>query len=137
AADYLILSSGVAELGEASSPWLQLLAKRFDLHTGRCVAELPEGYETPQVRVTTSQPPLTKRTRHARRPSLETVITQATELVAQSSMAPPKSIDPIPADGAARREFSFSRLNGTLHPTSIGPADDESSGDMGEEAATD
>ena len=34
AADYLILSAGVEEPGEATGPWMELLARRFDLTTG-------------------------------------------------------------------------------------------------------
>ena len=34
AADYLILSAGVEEPGKAAGPWLELIAKRFDLMTG-------------------------------------------------------------------------------------------------------
>jgi ATP-dependent helicase/nuclease subunit A len=117
AADYLILSSGVSELGEAESPWLRLLAKRFDLHTGACLASLPRGFERPQVRVTTSEPTVDARSRQRRRPNLEAVIAQAEALSANGQIAPPPSIQAIPVDVAARREFSFSRLNGTLHET--------------------
>ncbi|MBU4398286.1 MAG: UvrD-helicase domain-containing protein, partial [Planctomycetes bacterium] len=35
AADYLILSSGVERPGEAAGPWMELIARRFDLLTGQ------------------------------------------------------------------------------------------------------
>ncbi len=124
AADHLILSSGVSQLGEADSPWLRLLARRFDLHTGTCVASLPRGFETPQVRVITSEPPISERQQQRRRPNLEAVIAQAEALSAKSVAAPPASIRPIAIDAAARREFSFSRLNGTLHAARMASTDE-------------
>ncbi|MCD4726295.1 MAG: UvrD-helicase domain-containing protein, partial [Pirellulales bacterium] len=35
AADYLILSSGVKQPGEAAGPWMEMIARRFDLMTGQ------------------------------------------------------------------------------------------------------
>ena len=35
AADYLILSAGVEEPGKAAGPWMELLARRFDLMTAK------------------------------------------------------------------------------------------------------
>ncbi len=55
AADYLILSSAVDKLGEIKGPWLELLARRFDLLSGKALqADL-------QVKVTTTEPPLEKK----------------------------------------------------------------------------
>ena len=34
AADYLILSAGADDLDKATGPWLEMLARRFDLATG-------------------------------------------------------------------------------------------------------
>ncbi|MFW6108134.1 MAG: UvrD-helicase domain-containing protein, partial [bacterium] len=50
AADYLILSGGVPEIGSTRGPWTQLLARRFNLATGELAAPLPEGHPAPKVR---------------------------------------------------------------------------------------
>ena len=64
AADYLILSAGVDDLDKATGPWLEMLARRFDLATGafqsiggdfgRRSASAPEGKrgQAPFVRST-------------------------------------------------------------------------------------
>ena len=56
AADYLILSGGVPEVGSARGPWTELLCRRFDPATGRLRAVLPAGYPDPKVKVTCDKP---------------------------------------------------------------------------------
>jgi ATP-dependent helicase/nuclease subunit A len=111
AADYLILSSARFE-GDPASPAVKLLAERFDLDSGESLAELPEGFAAPQIRVTTTEPPLDSRTQQ-RRERVDPA--RAAELVAQSpSAAAPRSVAPIAVDKGALRQFSFSQLSGLL-----------------------
>ena len=56
AADYLILSSGVERLDNTKGPWMELLARQFDLATGRFVGELAASEPLPEVRVITEEP---------------------------------------------------------------------------------
>ncbi|MEX0977714.1 MAG: UvrD-helicase domain-containing protein [Pirellulales bacterium] len=116
AADYLILSGGVNALGEAKGPWAELLARRFDLVSGQFKGRMPEAEVRPIVKVTTEAPA----TRHAsteRRAhvDIEELIAGVENAAAQQERPGPQSIDPIPADQTARRQYSFSRLAGTLH----------------------
>jgi ATP-dependent helicase/nuclease subunit A len=124
AADYLMLSSGVSKLGQASGPWMSLLAKRFDLFTGELCCQLPPGYEVPRVRVISSEPPLKAGRGQAKRPTLEKIVAEANELIAQGVLERPATIAPVPVDVAARREFSFSRLSGMLQPVKPAAAED-------------
>ncbi len=119
AADFLILSSGVEELGAAKGPWMKLLARRFDLTTGNLIGPLPPHEPRPEIRVTTEEPAI----RHGgeprnRRVDLEKLLAETAQ--ADVSQAPgeeppgEQSIEPIPPDVSARRQYSFSRLAGTL-----------------------
>jgi ATP-dependent helicase/nuclease subunit A len=114
AADYLILSAGVQSLGEAKAPWTQLLERRFDLITGAFLGELPAGQTQPEVKVTTEAPAGKAASKSGPRTDLEALITQL-EGIAPSTKPIRAAVDPIAADPAARRQFSFSRLSGTLH----------------------
>jgi len=120
AADYLILSSARFE-GKPSSPSMKLLARRFDLDSGELLVSLPDELAPPQVLVTNTEPPLDSRTQ-SRRSRIDPV--RAAELVDQStSGAPPVSVAPVPVDGRALRQFSFSQLSGLLEAAE--PAVDE------------
>ncbi|MBI1901985.1 MAG: UvrD-helicase domain-containing protein [Planctomycetia bacterium] len=125
AADYLILSSGVGELGKARELWMDVLARRFNLATGAVLGKLPEGYSLPQVRVTTDEPPAPSAPSHHRRRNAAEVAADAREAIVSQVADRPRSVDPLAVDAAARREFSFSRLRGTLHPVGPGPTDGE------------
>jgi ATP-dependent helicase/nuclease subunit A len=127
AADYLILSGGVARPGEAKGPWTALLARRFDLLTGKLRAALPAGWPVPQVRVTRSAPSVAQTPVHAPRRSLEKIIEQAVSLAAQESGHVPPDLEPVAPDATAPRRWSFSRLSGTMHPAAApaSSADDE------------
>ena len=117
AADYLILSGGVTEVGSARGPWTRLLNRRFDPATGGLRAELPPGYQEPKVKVTTSEPPLPGKpsTTRARR-NLSKLVDRAAELAELGSGRVPSQLEPVAADRGARRQYSFSRLSGKLHP---------------------
>jgi ATP-dependent helicase/nuclease subunit A len=117
AADYLILSSGVKKLGEPTGSWTQLLSRHFDLLSGDCLGPLPAGYDTPQIRVTQTEPPL------AHVPTNERTWHDLTKLVDQLAASSPQNperilplVEPVPVDAAARRQFSFSQLTGLLEP---------------------
>jgi ATP-dependent helicase/nuclease subunit A len=114
AADYLILSSGVPEVGSASGPWLQLLSRRFDLNDGRFIGKLPAGAAMPEVRVTSQEPPPASRGERAPRVDIEAMIDEALHSPG-STEAPRRGIDTIVPSEKARRQYSFSRLYGTLH----------------------
>jgi ATP-dependent exoDNAse (exonuclease V) beta subunit len=115
AADYLLLSSGVKDLDKPESPWMSLLARRFDLRTGELRVKLPAGYARPQVRVTLEEPPLpAERGGAARRPSLVELADQAAHLASIGDCDVAALSGPVAADLSARRQFSFSRLHGKL-----------------------
>jgi len=119
AADYLILSGGVTEVGSARGPWTQLLNRRFDPATGRLRAELPPGYGKPAVKVTADEPPLPGKPSTTRgRPNLSKLVDEAAEMAELGSGRVPSQLEPVAADRGARRQYSFSRLSGKLHPHS-------------------
>jgi ATP-dependent helicase/nuclease subunit A len=115
AADYLILSSSVERAGAATSPWTKLLARRFDLVSGQFIGTLPEGAAHPRVRVTTEEPEVASaRGPAARRVAWDALFATARAALAAEPQVMP-GIDPLAIDGTARRQYSFSRLAGTLH----------------------
>jgi ATP-dependent helicase/nuclease subunit A len=115
AADYLILSSGVQRLDKPDAPWMRLVARRFCLQTGRCLAALPDDYTQPEVLVTRTEPPPPADSGARRcRPNLAELIERATHLAEQGEGRCPRFAASVPPDGSARRQFSFSRLHGAL-----------------------
>ena len=127
AADQLILSAGTSHNGEPSGPWMHLLARRFDLATGRLVGPLPAGEAVPQIRVTAEEPPAKSTSRRAKVVDLGKLLDELTSLDA-SDAAVVATVDPLGPDPRARRHLSFSRLSGglerrqeTVEPASDGP----------------
>ncbi len=119
AADYLVLSSGVRSVGEAKGPWMQLLGERFDLATGKLRMPLPGGGPGPQVCVTTDEPVVVSRGAPRREKVAPDEIVAALEQAGESNESGYPAIEPVPVDLAARRQYSFSRLAGSLvrqHP---------------------
>ncbi len=119
AADYLILSSGVSQIGcQGGSPWLKLLEKNYDLWTGTYLSADHADSPCPQgahVRVTVEKPePMSKPVRR-QRVQLEKVIEGTAEAYRAGDLPPLDSVRAVPVDAAARREFSFSRLSGSFH----------------------
>jgi len=115
AADYLILSAGVKQVGQPEGAWRQLLARRFDLENGELVTELPDELGIPQVRVTVEEPPLAgPASSSKRRESLLKVVQRAERLAATGAGRTAQSVAAIAPDVTARRMFSFSRLSGVL-----------------------
>lgn len=115
AADYLMLSSSVDRAGSATSPWSKLVARRFDLVSGELTGDLPIDVPRPQVRVTLEEPP-TGPGRAVARPRVdwESLFAAARAALADEPRAV-VGVDALPVDRAARRQYSFSRLAGTLH----------------------
>ncbi len=115
AADYLILSSSLKDPHKPESEWLKFLGQRYDLSTGDCLAELPAGYATPQIRVITSEPTSTREpTARTRSADLEKLLTKTYELAKSGKGIVPPGVAPIKPQVQTRRRFSFSRLSGVL-----------------------
>ena len=120
AADYLMLSSGVKDLGQPGSPWMELLARHFDLMTGETIGELPEGWVWPSIHVTKEIPATTaKPDDGASRPDLAKLVASATTLASDGKGRFPATVERIAPAHTARRQFSFSRLTGFLRPDQV------------------
>ena len=106
AADYLILSAGVEKLGDAKGPWMELLASRFDLVSGA----------NKTVRVTADRPEIKSKPMDLRsRRDLMKMLDKARDMAEKGQGRRLRYLEPVPCDESARRQYSFSRLNGTLH----------------------
>ncbi len=114
AADYLILASSLEAHDKPVSDWMELIAERFDLHTGVPIVRLPSGYETPRVQFAPEPTAEQKLVGKSRGPDLIHVIEDARQLAAEGGGTIPIEVAPIPVDRAARQQFSFSRLTGQL-----------------------
>jgi ATP-dependent helicase/nuclease subunit A len=116
AADYLVLSSGLDKPGEIKGPWMELLSRRFDIISGQRVqADSPDQL----VKVTISRPVLQSEPADTTgRQSLKKILEKAEKKAEKGKGRLPKYLAPVVADRAARRQFSFSRLKGTLHERS-------------------
>jgi len=115
AADYLLLASSAADLGQPKSDWLKLLSEHFNLDDGSCRANLPAMYRAPEVRVTAAEPAtLRKPTGSTRGVDLRKLIEKAHHLAGAGQSVVPPEVEPIPVNRQARQRFSFSRLSGEL-----------------------
>jgi ATP-dependent helicase/nuclease subunit A len=121
AADYLVLSSSVKRIdGEGTSPglvvpsqspWMPLLAERFDLETGECRAKLPDGWPSPRMRKTPQSEEAAGRAA-TRGANLENLVDQIR--AGGAGNAPLDAIQPIPISGAGRRQFSVSQIENVV-----------------------
>ncbi|MEM9351803.1 MAG: UvrD-helicase domain-containing protein [Planctomycetota bacterium] len=111
AADYLILSASASAAEKASSEWLSLLAKRFDLFQGQGAPGAEMGGPVPKITVTTAEPPRSGAARPESRASLRKAVDTAlqSKKTRHGDPAAPVAVDPN-----ARRRFSFSLLSGAL-----------------------
>ncbi len=115
AADYLILSSSLADYDKLGSDWMRLLAERFDLRSGEVRGELPDGYGRPHVHATDERPETNHRPSGASHgPDLVKMLEAAHREAAAGHGGVPREIGPVAVDLAARQQFSFSRLTGRL-----------------------
>jgi ATP-dependent helicase/nuclease subunit A len=113
AADYLILSSSVTDFAEPAGPWAKLLAKRFDLESGRPLERWPA--DCPQVAIAVTknpEPPNCEKVEQSRADL--TNLIESTDEPCAPDASKARDIKHIEPDGAARRVFSFSRLTGKL-----------------------
>ena len=149
AADYLILSAGMEEPGKAAGPWMELIARRFDLMRGE-ERERGEGRgekreeranrlapalvpaRCRRVKVTTTEPAIQSKPVDLRqRRDLMKIVEKARQMAADGSGRQPRYLAPVAYDATARRQYSFSRLTGKLHAQPAGgefsPLDAEAS----------
>jgi ATP-dependent helicase/nuclease subunit A len=116
AADYLILSAGVPQIGSGKGPWTRLLNRRFDPASGKVCVALPQGYPEPQIRVIDAPPTVEKPASGATpRRDLTKMVEKALEIAQRGGGRFPQYLAPVPVDATARRRYSFSRLSGLLH----------------------
>jgi len=123
AADYLILSAGVQDITAAAGHWMELLAERFDLETGEPCARTKTDPVSPQVRVTRTCPamarPVDDGKKHLRPGD---AVERALQLSVLGDVQLPRFVERIEPDRTALRQYSFSRLAGTLHkPKALAP----------------
>ncbi len=115
AADYLVLSSGMADPTKPKQDWLQLIDRHITLLTGAPCIPLPPGYAAPQVRVIMDEPRIEGEVAPVPRGAdLNRLILKTRGLVAKSPGDLPRECEAIAVDGRARRRFSFSQLTGRL-----------------------
>ena len=118
AADYLLLSSSIEKLDAPSGDWMKLIADRFDLTTGEFRGGKPPGSLPPDTsRRVHIAPPASadlKPVSLSRGADLIRMLDEAHALAIEGGAFIPPTIGPIPVDHSARRQFSFSRLNGQL-----------------------
>ncbi len=148
AADYLVLSAGVRQLGKPTGPWLELLSRRFGdaMWGGGVGVDFGDGVlgdgdsgdgvfgDGVEIRVISAAPSIDVKPSHAaRRPNLDKVVEAARHLVDHGGGRRPPHLNAVAPDASARRQFSFSRLFGTLHagvaPTASAEAADPTSDD--------
>lgn len=115
AADHLILSAGMNPQGKLESPWMQLLAKKFNFQTGQLkgdpllgtLAGVSDRNEVPDVKVH-REPPFATRVKGFRETiSLEKLLTSLQESKPELW---PESLAVFPIDRAAPATWSVSRL---------------------------
>jgi ATP-dependent helicase/nuclease subunit A len=115
AADYLVLSAGVEDPAEPAGEWRTLLAERFDLTTGKVLGALPPGMRSPDVHVIGERPQLDDdRTVKRERADWPKILEQVRKAAKSPKAKLREGTEPIAADLAARRRFSFSRLSGKI-----------------------
>ena len=152
AADYLILSAGVEsieDLEKPAGPWMELLAKSFDLVKGERRGERGErerGEErgtnvrlsipkSPSLRalpsplsplpsplkITIAIPLIQSKPIDLRnRRNLMKIVEKAEQMAADGQGKRPQHLVPVPGDPGARRQYSFSRLTGKLQAKTSG-----------------
>ena len=115
AADYLILSSSIKDMAEPSQAWTQLLAERFDLQSGACLAAVP-GIPPPQIRATTVEPPEPEKIAQPRGKKWRDILADlpTVELDENQLVEEQRRMQPVPPNRHARRRFSISRLKSDL-----------------------
>jgi ATP-dependent helicase/nuclease subunit A len=115
AADYLVLSSSLADPEKPKQDWLKLVNRTVGLADGRLRIPLPAGYAPPEVLITDERPPLEgDAAARSRGADLSRLVEKTRKLAATTPPALPSTCDRIAVDVGARRRFSFSQLTGGL-----------------------
>jgi ATP-dependent helicase/nuclease subunit A len=115
AADYLILSSSMKDIAEPSQAWTRLLAERFDLQSGACLAAVP-GIPAPQIRATTIEPPEPAKIVLPRGKKWRDILGDLPSVSADLEQLEQEThrLQAVPPNRQARRRFSISRLTSEL-----------------------
>ncbi|MCA9247794.1 MAG: UvrD-helicase domain-containing protein [Planctomycetales bacterium] len=115
AADYLILSSCIADFDALKGAWTSLLAERFDLESGARRDPEQIGAQEALVRVIRERPEVAMAPRRLRAPRVsEEVLQKAIDRTSKPALERAATASPAPRDRSARRAYSFSRLSGLL-----------------------
>jgi ATP-dependent helicase/nuclease subunit A len=122
ARDFLVLSAGFTPGEKPQSTALRLLATRFDLASGSCLAELPPGCEPPRVTVITAEPPATSPAARRRRPRLLGVSRQIRRIPATDDRASDRSTPARPRFLDLDPAFGTSWLDGLMQSCLADPA---------------
>jgi ATP-dependent helicase/nuclease subunit A len=124
AGDYLVLSSGLQDLDQPRGPWLEMLQRQFDLRTGMPLSSPGAAPPRPLAKVILEEPPLPKKAgKRPKRIDVRKTIAAARELAAAGKGEVPSLLRPVPVDRRARRQYSISRLNGTIRRQVHAPHD--------------
>ncbi len=130
AGDYLILSGGLADLDSPRGAWLDLLRRHFDLRTGKPLessATEPPTRSTGAsalAKVRLEEPPLPKKfVGKTNRQDLSKTIAKIRNLAASGKGTVPDHLRAIAIDRQARRQYSVSRLHGTLRQNAYEPVE--------------
>jgi ATP-dependent helicase/nuclease subunit A len=103
---------------------MQILKRNFDVGSGATLDDPGRVL----AKVICEEPPLVQKSAKPARHNLQQVIEKARQLSAAGEGEIPAHMGSIPVDGSARKHYSFSRLQGTLHPREYSgprPPDDE------------
>ena len=110
AADYLLLSTSIDSLDTPKSDWMKLIAAHFDLTTGECIGQLPNGYEAPRVHIAPPRENAPQAVSQARGRDLLKMLDDAHAMAADGDGIVPPHADVIADASIRRRQFSFSSL---------------------------
>ncbi|MEZ6045626.1 MAG: PD-(D/E)XK nuclease family protein [Planctomycetaceae bacterium] len=117
-ADMLILSAAFESSQKISSPWLQLLARKFDLQTGLLVGDPFLGQiakpglnpdEIPDIRIWREKPPITAQKTDSNRRQLPLAEFEQSVATAEPCPLPPTLL-PIEPDFGGQKLFSVSQI---------------------------
>ena len=104
------------EPGKATGPWMELIAKRFDLISGSETSSSGTHAEENKVKVTVAAPAIQSKPVDLRqRRDLMKIVDKARQMAADGAGHQSRYLAPVAPDTSARRQYSFSRLTGELH----------------------
>jgi len=125
AADHLILSAGLKDIGKPTGSWIALVAERYSLDSGELIGAIPAGYARPRVAVALAEPPVPAGKAHDdNRADLSKIAAAARDGAAEGRGEVPALVAAIPVDSSARRVYSFSRLAGEFRRIDLPASED-------------